>query len=374
MKTKLKSIYLAIRKLLFLLVPALKHIPVDAGKLSNILVFRLDRIGDLVLTTAMFRALKAAYPDARITVMVKKYAADIVHANPYIDNVVIYPGFVKSVMSMRNKFDLIVDPLTGYEAKNALLTYLLSPRYSVGFDIESRGRFFTFPIERPPEKQHFVESLFKLLRPLNIKMDKKLDKPEIFTTDTACASFDKWRVETNFKPENFLISIHPGGFYPTQRWPSKYFAALIEKLRAGYPQSKIILFGAGQEKTFISETYDSIKHIANDNVFVFLDQKLLNVICYIRNSKLFIGNNSGLVHVAAAVNTPTLSTMGPTIPWVWRPYGDPQRNIVLRKDIPCSPCNLGVCPGHECMRDISVEEMYENAKSILNRIYGIKNI
>ena len=75
----------------------------------------------------------------------------------------------------------------------------------------------------------------------------------------------------------------------------------------------------------------------------------------IYQSSIFIGNNSGLLHIAAALGRPTVSTMGPTVPWLWRPQGDNQK--VIRHSLECSPCNRGVCLEHKCMELITVEEM-----------------
>ena len=97
-------------------------------------------------------------------------------------------------------------------------------------------------------------------------------------------------------------------------------------------------------------------------VFILMDQPLSQTIALLKRASLFIGNNSGILHIAAALNTPTISTMGPTYPIEWSPYGDKGHNIVLNKKLPCSPCSKGICDHHSCMNDISVDEVMDKVK------------
>jgi ADP-heptose:LPS heptosyltransferase len=87
---------------------------------------------------------------------------------------------------------------------------------------------------------------------------------------------------------------------------------------------------------------------------------------YLSRCQLLICNNSGPLHIASGLGVPTVSTMGPTVPQLWRPLG--KDHIVIRKGLACSPCSKGVCRSHECLESISVAEMEKAVESLLERL------
>ncbi len=113
---------------------------------------------------------------------------------------------------------------------------------------------------------------------------------------------------------------------------------------------KVILFGDRDERSLLSRFNDC----AVSKPIILKDLNLREFISVVNHCNLFLCNNSGPLHIATALNIPTVSTMGPTIPFHWWPRGD--NHIVLRKDLDCSPCKKGICETHECMELISTDE------------------
>jgi ADP-heptose:LPS heptosyltransferase len=160
---------------------------------------------------------------------------------------------------------------------------------------------------------------------------------------------------------DFLIGCHPGGHFSSQRWPIDNFSRLADEIIERY-NAKIIIIGNHAEKKLIGK----MKQLMKGQGLEFIGLPLDKVTALISLFGLFIANNSGPLHIACALNIPTVSTMGPTDPFLWWPQGE--NHIVLRNEMDCSPCSKPVCTKHACMRSISVEEMMAAVDSQIKRI------
>jgi ADP-heptose:LPS heptosyltransferase len=125
--------------------------------------------------------------------------------------------------------------------------------------------------------------------------------------------------------------------------------------------AKLLFIGNEEERYLVENICSVLPYGANVIKAVNIRPDILCAL--MRRSRLFIGNNSGPLHIAAALGVPGVSTIGPADPVKWSPLGPGQ--IVLRSDLKCSPCNRGICKGHECMKDISVEMMMDGVSRLL---------
>lgn len=355
MKREVKELYLRFRERL--LRPFVRSAPgkIDLEDDARILVIRLDRIGDLTLTTPLFRALKESYPTSTIDALVRKNTVAILDGNPHVSRIVVFEGILDTVRTLKGKYSLIVDPVMSYALKTAMLTRMLQPRFSVGFDISGRGAFFTHPVPYADDWRHFVHQTLGVLKPLGEHPRAETPAPELFAGDSAAGS-----VGASF------FAIHPGGFYPSQRWPARNFGTMTSMLLDRYkdPSATVYLFGTPAEAEIIDSIIRSLSAPHRARVIPLLGQSLSLTIRIIKLSRIFIGNNSGLLHIACALKTPTVSLMGPTVPHLWWPFGDPKTNIVLRRGMECSPCN-GDCAVNRCLTEIAPEEVFSAVESIL---------
>lgn len=360
MKDSLKEVYLNVRGVLlspFLLFKETR-IP-KKEEIKTILILRHDGVGDMVLSTPLFRALKKNFPDARLTVLASQRNYGIIENNPNVDEILIYKGTGQFIKEVRKRgFDLATDLFFTYEMKQAFMAYLSGAKYRIGF--EEAGREIFFNVREPitlPEK-NMVEHLLDLSEKIGTKREGC--EPEIFLTEEE----KKWA--SSFLSEKGLaaaikIAIHPGAFYPSQRWPALRFGEIAKRIIKEY-EVKVLLFGDKGEKLLLK----TIRDIAGEKTEIFCGLRLRQFIVLLNYCNLLICNNSGPLHIASALKIPTVSIMGPAVTPLWLPWG--KNHIVIRKELPCSPCNKAECEDHSCMNLITVEEVMDAVKSQVDRI------
>jgi heptosyltransferase-2 len=370
---KLLDLYLTLRKLILgslcSFTKTYKKDVLSASSIRKVLVIRLDRIGDMVITTPIFRALKEKWPDVQVTALTNPVNKNIVINNPFIDCILVYDreNMHKSLNSRliffrsirEKKFDLVIDPYLDYELKTSFITRFVGNRFRLGFEFAGRGIFYNirynpnvFPVST--EKRHMIDYDLDLLTHIGIETQKR--QPEIFLSTNEKENAFKLLKEAGADPESKIIGIHPGGNYQSQRWPVKRFAAISDHLITNY-DVKVILFAGQAEKQLLSEFRG---YAVNTPIFLE-DLSLREFMSTLSHCSLFLCNNSGPLHIAAALNIPTVSTMGPTIPYHWWPYG--KDHIVLRKNVDCSPCKKGICKTHECMELITTNDFIAAVES-----------
>jgi len=135
----------------------------------------------------------------------------------------------------------------------------------------------------------------------------------------------------------------------------------------------VVLLGGEKERWLNKGIYNGIK--GKKPINLTGTTNLREFMAVISLSSLLVCNNSGPLHIAVALDVPTVSLMGPSIPHLWKPWGDARKHIVIRKDLPCSPCNLYYCKrgDHACMENITPEEVIKSAEILLGR-WGRGNI
>lgn len=360
-KIIIKQIYLSLRQfLIYLFVyPFHKKKAISQIKdIKRILVIRIDRIGDLVASLPILKVLKEIFPLATVSILVRRGNESLLNGFPYVDEVILYRGFIKTVRYLRQKgFDLSIDLLMDYPIKPALLAYFSKAKFVAGFDINLKGFLFNIKCKAPEEKkrvsQHILD-LAKVIAKLSSWQGIAWDSfyPEIPISEQSKNYLRFFLKEKGFQEKDFLVGIHPGGYYPSQRWPVERFSELTNEIIQRY-RVKVVVIGSQDEEALVEQMIGFMKEEVVKVVGLALD-KLASLISLM---DLFIGNNSGPLHIACAVGTPTISTMGPTDPVLWWPSGT--KHIVIRKELNCSPCNKAKCKKHYCMDRISIEEMLQ---------------
>jgi len=316
---RLKGPYLALRKLalkpLCLLSPQL---PLRQGAVKKILVVRADRLGDLILSLPFLKGLRAAFPEAEITLLAQNFAADLITDEADRIMQADDPGLHARLKSSR--FDLAIDMHYDYTLATALLCRASGARWRAGFDIAGRG--FLFNIRVPAtERKHFLQETADILASLGVQPDLKPPSLSVRGGDRAAAV--ALLKDKNLDPKT-LAAVHPGGYYREQRWPATRFIELLNRLHESRKFS-FLLLGGTQDAQLLEEIHAGLRGPALNAGG--LDLKLAAALT--AQAAFFIGNNSGPLHMACALGLPTVSTMGPTDPVRWQPVG--QRNIVVRK-------------------------------------------
>jgi heptosyltransferase II len=368
----LTSFYLQSRKVVLcaagqaLRPRGLKRPPVPS-EIRKILFIRPDRLGDMVLSTPVLRAIKKGFPLARLTVLASQSNAPLLRYDPYVDEVVIWAQRRKRVAPIqflrqahrlaKEGYDVVIDPLPGNDLSTALIAYISGALLRIGFPGYGREVFFS-RLAGFADGRHMVDLILETARLLGVPPDRRL--PHIHLLPTEGERADRW-LRQQYLGTRPLIGIHPGGYYPSQRWPAEYFARLAVVLKRD-GVSDIVLLGGADDRELVHMIFDR----AGEHLVLFQNDNLRESVALVSRLDLLVCNNSGPLHVAAALNVPTLSFMGPTEKHRWMPLGR-NHKVLRREDLDCIGCNRGTCPrgDHACMRGIQPEEAANGIRQLL---------
>ncbi|MBU1125342.1 MAG: glycosyltransferase family 9 protein [Candidatus Omnitrophica bacterium] len=348
-KGMLRSLYFILRFPFLFLIRMV--FPVDSvwpKEISHILLIRMDRLGDLVFSLPVIDNLRNAYPRAQIHMLVSPYLKDFAELLGDIDQVIVYEGFKSTLNQLQeNHYDMSIDLLYDYTIKTALLCFLSKAPIRVGFNWGKRGIFFTHQvIPQIPNEKSMVQLHLQLLRELGVPLLVTEPKIELaHPKDKNCR----------------VVIMHPGGTFPTQRWPKENFIELGRYLIYRY-DTKVFVMGSVQEKSLVDSIVSGIKNPNAQEVFPLPGE----LVALLSGGVLFIGNNSGPLHLSAALGIMTASVLGPTDPILWWPIGD--KHIVLYKDLSCSPCSKAYCRRHQCLQTITAKDMIQAVTPFMDKV------
>lgn len=319
---------------------------IDKKEVKRILLITLTNIGDIILTTPVISVLDKHFPEARLDIMVGPSGKDIFNNHPRIFKVIIYDKhlplfdkrrFVKKLRSI--KYDLVVD------LKNTLFPMLIGSKYR------------TSPIQiAPQDVMHKKESHLWKLKALGLNVDNA--QFFMYTTKKDEEHVDRL-LETIQSKDNFVV-ISPTSRSLIKRWKEDGFLLLSEKL-AGKLALEIVMIGDKLDREVIEKmTEKSSQKIHNFAGMTSIPQ----LACLLKKSKLLITNDSAPMHVGIAAERKVLAIFGPTDHRKYGPRGEEGR--VVRKELDCSPCESARCKSsHECMKLITVDEVYNTAREML---------
>ena len=334
---------------------------------ERILFLRIDRIGDMVLSTPALQALKCSYPSSHLTVLASKSNKPILLHNPYVDEILLHNldsvckplAFIKWLVSLRKKhYNIVIDPITGYDLKTAIIAYFVRADLRIGFPGHGRESFFNRPVGKMDNDRHILDLTLDLVRAIGCRNNSIL--PKVFLDPHEIDWAESWVKQYNHLNRS-LLGIHPGGYYETQRWPIEYYATLLQMLSSR--NHKIVLFGGPADKELVCKITD----LSCENPLIFVGHDLRKTMALMSKLRLIICNNSGPLHIASALSLPTVSFMGPTNKVHWSPIGN--QHTVLKVDgLECLGCEQGNCPkgSIDCMRRILPEEAFNAVNEMLN--------
>jgi lipopolysaccharide heptosyltransferase II len=338
----------------------------------NILIIRMDRIGDVVLSTPILRAVREHFPQASISLLVRSYTLDLVINNPNINEVIAFDDkceffveFIRKVKLLRKKnFDLAIVLHPNFWVN--FFAFASKARYRLGYDAAGSGFFLTMRVldTRMNLPRHEVEVGLDVVRTIGIDTNNRT--LDISVTEEGEKLAQEFLESNGCRREDILISIHPGGFYPYTHWLVKGFAAVADELIDKY-MAKILIVGNISDRRLAGEIASLMK---NKPIISAGKTTLSGLISLIKRSKLFIGNSSGPMHIACGLKVPVVAIFGNIHPvdnyQSWGPWGE--GNIIISKNLNCEDCQPGDCLSLECMKAISPDEVLKAVDVQLNRI------
>ncbi len=339
----------------------------------RILLSRMRFIGDVVLTTPLIRSLRTAYPEAYLAYLGEREAVSLLENNPYLNEIIPYDFGRPSVLEQarvarllrRRKFDLAID-LFG-NPRSALLTYLSGARVRVGPDRKGRGALYTVRVRDDGIAKSAIEFHNQSLRAVGIPVTHS--RTTIYLTseerDAGRSRAGEFR-KTLGKETQPLIGIHPGATWPAKRWLPERFAGLADRL-IGEGAAVVLTAGPHEE-----ETIAEVRAAAKNDIPVLLALPMRQLAAVIAAFDVYVTNDAGPMHIAAAVGTPTMGLFGPGEEGTWFPYSEEDGHRALRRDVPCHPCHLDFCnrAGNDfmqCMKLLTVDDVVREVQRVLQR-------
>jgi heptosyltransferase III len=326
--------------------------------INRILCIKPRGIGDIILSTIILENLSKFYPSAEIHYLVESFAKDSIIHHPLVSKVISMQKTefsLKVALRLRKeKYDLILDLWSN--PRSAQITFLTAAKYRAGFSY--RGRRYAYNILATSERgnYHSAEHNLKIIEALNIPIHSKKVNYYISESDNL---YGLEFIKNNFNALP-VFTIIPAGGWDSKRCDKEKWVSICESILLNYKVNFLILWGPGDETDA-----DFIKSHLKEKAVLAPPTDLNKMAALIKNSNLVLANDSGPMHISAALGIPTIGIFGPTNPLAHGPYS-PDSTFVYKSDLPCITCNLLKCPyNHECMFDLPNEEIVSAISSVL---------
>ncbi|MFW6309141.1 MAG: glycosyltransferase family 9 protein, partial [bacterium] len=314
---------------------------------EKILVIDLLYLGDLIFATPFLRQLRKNFADKKIDMVVNSNFFDIIEDNPYLDQVYSYDkswnikqSWKFALSLKKNDYDLGLNIHGNW--RTVLLTKIINPKFIASYGNKGKKIFIDRIIQQPADR-HMVDTYLQFLKELGLKVNQNRQL-DLFVPSHKKMNIKKKLSKMTDNIES-LVGIHSGGTWPTKRWDKDKFACLADILQGDY-QKQVILLGGPDDIDRVREI-EKIMETKPINMAGKTDLKELAALTAVCD--LVISGDSGPVHVAAAVGTPTITLFGPSDERKYRPYG--KNHKVVKTDLECRPCGKHQCPrgDHKCM-------------------------
>lgn len=312
-------------------------------------------VGDVVMATPILADLRRAFPKASITAMCQTPLADLLAEDPAINELFCFSKLANEFSRRQDRRDLVAKIQAGKYDVGILLTNSFSSAWwfwqgrvkrRIGFAADLRSWLLSDAIQFP-EKEHQIITYKRLLEPLGIEISNTM--PRLYVSEQEMQEARVLLKQRGVVLDRPLIGINPGAAFGAAKcWPRQRFTELAKRLVEQGRQ--VVFFGDGASKEWIRAICpEGAINLAGAT-------NLRELICLIQLCTDFVTNDSGPMHIAAAVGTPIVALFGSTDQEVTGPYG--LRQTVIDKKVSCAPCLKRKCPiDFKCMKLISVDEV-----------------
>lgn len=366
--------------------------PIDRSKIGQILVVRLDMIGDFVLNTPLLRELRREFPAANISLVVNERALNLSETCPYVDEVIPFrcnvPGFLRPIllpwrayrlagrMRSRERFDLAILPRRDADMGWAtFIAYFSGATWRLGFGSRvdtykkrvNNGfdKLLTHVIPEDPARKHEVEHNLAVLRALGGTAED--DRTELWVT-SADESYAEQVLSRHGVGEKFpVFGISPShGNSELKQWPISSYAELCMELVGRYDGTIVVFGGPGEEPLG-----RQIEERVPANVINLIGKTTLRQMAGVmKRCHLFIGNDAGPLHIATAIGAPVIGIYGSSCHHRFGPW---KHHAVLNRQLPCGPCGQGdtydrcwscVFEVPRCLTELDVAQVLQKTEEV----------
>ena len=343
-----------------------------SGNLETIIVRCPNWVGDIVMATPLFDCLRASFNQARLVAIVRSYAQGILRDGPWFDSFIdcgdkTLSGFwsmVKAIHRLQPQMAVVLPN----SIRSVLPIRLAGVRNVYGY--RRNGRSFLLSGGPPPrrkagriEPMPMADYYLEIARWMGLKTQAD-PLPRLYTNPSVDEKAEHLLCRYGIEPDKLLVGLNPGASFGSSKcWPAEYFAQAAQLFKTEYNAKVILFVGPGEESIAAEierQTDTELINTSPDKI----DLELLKPL--IRRCNLLVTNDTGPRHYAVALNVPLVVIMGPTDPRYTA--SNLEKTIVLRQELPCSPCHKKQCPtDHRCMRSITPEMVLQAGQELLKR-------
>jgi heptosyltransferase III len=327
---------------------------IKSEEIKKILCIKPRGIGDILLSTIVLENLKSTFPHSEIHYLTEEFAKRAVENNPFVSKILTFnkKDFVLSIIKKvrKEKYDLIFDFWSN--PKTAQITFFSGAKYRIGFEKRGRKYAYNFLGKNGTMGEHAAEDNLVLLKAIEIPV---ISKRIIYQTTNDERKFaDEYFKENVVKSNKLILGIIPSGGWETKRCEPVKWIEICNEIMKKYHVKFLILWGPGDEKDAkaIYEGLTPHPLMASKSTFGELS-------ALIEKCDLIIANDSGPMHVSAALGKSTLGIFGPTDPKAHRPFSE-NSSYVIHLDLHCIICTKLVCHyNHECMTELPTKKVMD---------------
>jgi len=339
----------------------------------KVLIIKPSSLGDIIHSLPLLKVIRDSSRDIRIDWVISKNLKEILEGNPLINELIIFnkdswknlknlPKTIKEAAGLikrlrAGKYDAVID-LQGL-LRSGLITYFASAPLKIGFKNAREGSRLFYNKKIPANGAvHAVDRYLKVAEALGAKIER-VEFP--FYVDEPAR--EKVRNLTG-NPNEYIVIV-PSARWETKRWPPENFGMLISKLSV-----PCFITGSGPDRQIVQQV---LVHSGGRGINLCGKTGLKELIALIAGAKAVVSNDSGPMHIGAALGVPVVALFGPTDPGKTGPYGwaeirtgHKKKNLkVIKTSVPCSPCFKRKCKDPLCMSGIRVETVLEELKEYL---------
>ncbi len=315
----------------------------------------------MIVTLPTFGAIRRYFQGAHIEIMGYTTFLEITKGRFYADTISRFDHADNALLFVNNA-QLPPPLIKKFEGIDLIFSFVSDKEQVFAHNLRKTG--VNHIIHREPlpacsENTHITDHLLKSLDSLGI--DDPTAIPKVFLNNEDLCLGEKFIKDAAVNPSKPLIAIHPGSGSRQKCWPVERFAALMSRLSRDVDAQFLVTSGPADDKIL-----EELRKKTGNSFITANQLPLPHLAAIIAKCRLFIGNDSGITHLAAAVRTPTIALFGPTDPQIWGTRGE--KVTILYKKLPCSPCPLDIrknCLSLSCLDRIGIESVVKEVCNML---------